>query len=390
MTTISEIPFYQKRSTGKQAPLLTKPEIGACFPDSWLTAKTRQALQEGKAEIVTTTGTNYDRMQLIRPPFFLLNQYMDIWKSHPELSKTWHQGCFRLSLTTYRATEHIAKVANPHPKSRMFGERTFYLNMTRDPGQWSRKDLERMLSELSEYAPYHLDCDAIYMAHLLQKIDDYQLWSEFTPPQSMIHAYEYCPKNVTAYLSTYLDCPVVNLYGSTELGFLFSHAWSGHRESYLDKIELELLSIGSKKPLYELIVTSYRNPYMPLVRYRCGDCVMTSDGGTNPLHISRVVGRRKECLQLGNGDLISHGDVDDCIHQVSKNIFLYQFDEAQSILSYTTFNHQVLCDDVQQQLCLKLESLLGVNVSVTYVDNISPVKSGKYAWVLKDGCSYDG
>ena len=77
MTVSTDIPFYKNRPLGNKSDYLTKSELAVNFPDAWVTPDTKKDLNEGKAEIVTTTGTSHDRMRLIRPPFFLLTQYFD-------------------------------------------------------------------------------------------------------------------------------------------------------------------------------------------------------------------------------------------------------------------------------------------------------------------------
>jgi phenylacetate-CoA ligase len=74
----NKIPIYKNLIQKKDIPIINKQEIAEGFPQQWLTPETKLALEQGKAECVQTTGTSYDRMRLIRPPFFLMKQYFNI------------------------------------------------------------------------------------------------------------------------------------------------------------------------------------------------------------------------------------------------------------------------------------------------------------------------
>lgn len=83
------IPIYKKTLVGGAVPILEKNTISENFPDGWMTPRVQQAIENGDAEYVTTTGTNHDRMQLIRPPYFLLKTYFNIWQTHADTKHSW-------------------------------------------------------------------------------------------------------------------------------------------------------------------------------------------------------------------------------------------------------------------------------------------------------------
>ncbi|MGH4030047.1 hypothetical protein ACQB60_14040 [Actinomycetota bacterium Odt1-20B] len=396
---IRDIPLYRGAVERGDFPILEKPEIARGFPDNWMTPALERALESGEAEFVLSTGTNHARMQLIRPPYFLLRSYYRLWSEHPDLGASWHDGARRVSLTTVLATEHVARVnarkPGATPGERWLDDRTLYLNRRLDPADWDRAEVERMLAEIREVSSAHptgaylLDCSAHHLAHLVGRVDAWGLWDAFPRPSGIIHAYEYAPLNVRAYLRAHFDCPVVDLFGSTELGYLFysdsksdSAADGGYRP-YLHDMSVELIPVEPGSGIHSLIVTSVRNPFMPLVRYRSGDCVRTRDGSADPERIVSFCGREKELLPTPGGP-VAQADLDARITAVSSRVFLHQLrltGEGRCLLAYTTFDDVPLAADQERQLAASVGALTGRACHAEQSAHIPIGRSGKYAWL---------
>ncbi|RXS83929.1 hypothetical protein EST92_12430 [Streptomyces sp. TM32] len=396
---IRDIPIYRESLAKGYFPVLDKPEIARGFPDNWMTPRLAAALESGDAEFVLSTGTHHARMQIIRPPYFLLHSYYQLWRTHPDIGDTWESGCRRVSLTTVLATEHVARVnaarrgAEPDPvpalDDRWLDERTCYLNLRLDPALWERAEVVRMLKEIQDARQahprgwYHLDCSGYHLAHLLRKVGEWGLWDDFPPPASIIHAYEYAPANVRRYLHQHFACPVIDLFGSTELGYLYFSDRRGTYWPHLDKMTVELHPVAPDSTLYELIVSSVRNPYMPLIRYRSGDCVRTLDGTPDPGKISQFSGRQKELLSTPGGP-VAQGDLDRCVAEVSPHVFVYQLQlsgDAEARLAYTTFQGTPLDPDRAAALAEAVSALTGRRCHTEHRGHLPIGKSGKYAWL---------
>ncbi|MFF8727106.1 hypothetical protein ACF073_11510 [Streptomyces sp. NPDC015171] len=390
---VRDIPIYRASVERGHFPVLEKPEIARGFPDNWMTPGLARALEAGEAEFVLSTGTNHARMQLIRPPYFLLRSYYRLWSEHPELGASWHDGARRASLTTVLATEHVARVnarkPGTTPGERWLDDRTLYLNRRLDPAGWERGEVERMLAEIREVAGAHpggaylLDCSGYHLAHLIRKVAAWDLWDGFPRPAGIVHAYEYTPLNVRAYLRDHFDCPVVDLFGSTELGYLFYSDAEGRYQPYLDDMSVELIPVTPGSGIHSLIVTSVRNPYMPLVRYRSGDCVRTRDGSADPEQIVSFCGREKELLPTPRGP-VAQADLDDRITDVCPRVFLHQLrltGEGECVLSYTTFDDAPLAPGGSSELAASVSALTGRSCRVEHRSGIPVGRSGKYAWL---------
>jgi phenylacetate-CoA ligase len=401
---VRDIPIYRPSIEAGSFPILEKPEIARGFPDSWMTPALAEALQAGEAELVLSTGTHHARMQIIRPPFFLLRSYYRLWSEHPDIAGTWREGCQRVSITTVLATEHVARLsarrrgveapAIPSLEERRLDPRTLYLNLRLDPSLWDRDDVGRMLDEMAAVEAahprrlYHLDCDSYHLAHLVRKALAWGAWQRFPRPASIIHAYEYTPRNVRRFLQQRFACPIVDLFGSTELGYLYYSDRHGRYWPYLDRMHLELLPVEEGSTIYSLIVSSVRNPYMPLIRYRSGDCAETVDGSPDPLRIRRFCGRERELLRLARGGLISQAHLDDWISAVAPSIFIYQLhpeEQQQARLLYTTFDDGPLDPATARALRQSILEGAGLDCALEHRAHIAIGKSGKYAWLVQDG-----
>lgn len=390
---VRDIPLYRASAERGDFPVLEKPDIARGFPDNWMTPELARALETGEAEFVLSTGTNHARMQIIRPPYFLLRSYYRLWSEHPDLGATWHAGARRISLTTVLATEHVARVnarkPGGTPGERWLDDRTLYLNRQLDPAGWERPEVERMLAEIREVSAAHpdgsylLDCSGYHLAHLVRKVTEWDLWDRFPQPAGIVHAYEYTPLNVRAYLRAHFDCPVVDLFGSTELGYLFYSDAEGRYQPYLHGMSVELIPVEPGSGIHSLIVTSIRNPYMPLVRYRSGDCVRTRDGSTDPKEIVSFCGREKELLPTPGGP-VSQADLDARIAAVSPRVFLHQLrltGENECRLWCTTFDGVPLTPGEQSELAASVGVLTGRSCHVEHRTHVPIGHSGKYAWL---------
>ncbi|QWF78897.1 hypothetical protein [Amycolatopsis sp. CA-230715] len=393
------VPLYRDALASGDFPILEKDVIASGFPDNWMTPELAAALESGAAEYVLSTGTNHARMQLIRPPYFLLKSYYRLWSEHPDIAHTWADGCPRVSLTTVLATEHVARVrakargeepaGRPSLADRRLDDRTVYLNQRLDPAEWTREDVSGMLDEIEETRSahpdgrYHLDCSSYHLAHLVRKTRHWDLADRLPRPDSIIHAYEYTPDNVSRFLREHFDCPIIDLFGSTELGYLYYSDKDRRYHPYLDQMKVELIPVEPGSTLFSLIVSSVRNPHMPLIRYRSGDCARTVDGSPDPGRIARFCGREKELIRVGS-TLLCHGDLDRWIGERAPSVFLYRLrmtGAGTGELEYTTFDGAPLERSTADSLTAALAENLELTVEPAHRDHIPIGKSGKYAWL---------
>lgn len=143
-------------------------------------------------------------------------------------------------------------------------------------------------------------------------------------PRTVLLSADYVPECVVATLQSRWRCRVFTHFGMTETGFgcaVQCDAGEGHHVRH-PEVLLEVVDPDSGQPLPpgapgELVVTTFAQEAMPLLRYRTGDraCLLETPcpcGGTLP-RLGRVTGRRENDLPLGDGQVLSIHRLDDAL-----------------------------------------------------------------------------
>ncbi|MFE0424401.1 hypothetical protein [Streptomyces sp. NPDC058953] len=409
---IRDIPFYRTAVSRGWFPVLAKSDISRDFPDGWMTPRLKAALESGEAEFAYGGGADHGRTRIVRPASFPLRSSYRLWSAHPDIAPTWHQGCRRVFLTSVPSTEPGVRAAGPAggrtgprgggarrraepprgPGTGRPDRRTVRFGLRLDPERWGRGDVEHMLAAIrsEQHAHprgwYHLECSGVRLAQLVRKTLAWGLWDRFPRPASVVMAYEYTPVNVRRYLERQLGCPVVELVGGTDLGCLYYSDSGGRYHPFLDRMSLELVPLAPGSALHGLVVTSVRNPYMPLIRYRSGVCVRTLGTGPDPARVVRFCGRESELLPTAAGP-VSQGDLDDRLAAVSPRVFLSQLRTTgprEVRLSYTTFDGEPLGPAKDDALAASVGELTGSRCAVTHRAGIPIGACGSYTWLVRE------
>ncbi|QDY75373.1 hypothetical protein [Streptomyces qinzhouensis] len=399
---IRDIPFYQDSVARGWFPVLGKTEVSRGFPDGWLTPRVAAALASGEAEFALSAGADPGRLRFVRPPSFPLKSAYRLWSTHPDLSATWREGCRRVSLTTLpaggplpRARAHTAardSYAPARGREREPDRRTVRLGLRVDPERWERDEVAGVIGELRSeqrrhpLGRYHLDGPGAQLAQLVRAARRQGLWDRFPRPASVVTAYGYTPVNVRRYLEREFACPVVDLFGGSEVGHLYSGDSGGHYRPFLDRMSVEFAPLAPGSGLHRLIVTSVRNPYMPLIRYRTGDCVRPVGPGADAVRGVRFCGRAAEVLPTPCGP-VSQGDLDDRLTAVSPRIFLSQLRTTgprDTRLLYTTFDGEPLDGAESTRLAEGVGELTEFRCEIAHRTGIPIGASGKYAWLVRE------
>lgn len=383
---LKQILVYKKLWQQDHKPILDKAAVIQDFPQNWMTDELKTDLNQGKVLLRTTSGTTSERMQVFLPKDWRQKELTHTFTQHPILKPCLDPAYTRIALTTAVCSQTVCFKEDPGPEQRLSGG-TLFLNLSHDPNTWRKADIERMLDEMKQYAPYFLDADPFYLAHFLKLINQFDLQERFVKPKVVTLGYELCTKNVRQYLDHYLNVPVVDIYSSTELGYVLMETEPGCMYLCSRETAIEFIPLDEKNGLYSLIVTATKNPYMPLIRYRTGDCIQT-DNPDDTQTLIRFCGREKDIIQTKSGALVPHIFLDDVIAAHCPEILFYQLQYLQNgayCLYYSTENEQVLNSTSQQVLQEQLSDLLEAECLVHYQQSIPPTHSGKFSWFNKEG-----
>lgn len=143
-------------------------------------------------------------------------------------------------------------------------------------------------------------------------------------PCTVLLSADYVPECVVETLQERWGCRVFTHFGMTETGFgcaVQCEAGEGHHVRHPELI-LEVVDPDSGRPLPvgelgELVVTTFAQEAMPLLRYRTGDRASLVEGacpcgGMLP-RLGRVEGRWENELPIGHGQTLSIHNLDDLL-----------------------------------------------------------------------------
>jgi len=368
------LPIY-KQQKGKY---ITKKDIVTNFPHNF------NIKDYGDYEYATTSGTTSDRMEIIRKPGWWTEEYERTYSNNKKLSEYLEKKLNKVIFTTAQCSNLICFIDKPPLEKRII-KNTLYVNNTFNPWTWTKEDIKKITEEINYFKPYYLDADPIYLGVYLFLKKKYNIKTKLHVPNIITLSYEFVPISVRKYIEDYFKTDILNLYGTTEFGYIFLEK-DGKMSLCKDLVNVDLLEINRDKQLYTLIIDSFKNKYMPLLDYRVGDMVIATKEQVLTFKekgiVEKMAGREKDLLE-GN---ISYSMLDEIINKNCQNVLFYQFyliSDNVYILKYITKNGEVINELEQSQIVRDIENLgLKIKLNFKLVEEIAPEMSGKFT-ILK-------
>lgn len=385
---LKKIDFEKSKS---KLPVLTKKEIAISFPTEWMTPLLEDALKQDLIEFVSTSGTTTDRMQILRKKNWWASEFKTAAKYNHLLKRLHLENNRRVVLTTPMCSNTHCFKTLPSYEDRIL-DNTLYLNSTVDPFDWKKSDIERIIQEIERFQPINVDADPIYLVIFLNFLKEYGLDFNFSSIEFITLCYEFCPRNCLDYIKDFFQCQVLDIYGATETGHLYSRIDNGLYTLFPYDLAISFKCINSKNNLYEIFITSFKNEYMPLINYQIGDVVKIYhhdvdkiDGKESEVRLSRMCGRTSAITYDSLSQVITLDDLDKIVAFFDKNIFLYQilFDENRVVFKYVTLNGQALSEKLKLSFENALNDLYKKKLSLIFehLPALSPSGSGKFQLV---------
>jgi len=370
------LPIY-KQQKGKY---ITKKDIVTNFPHNF------NIKDYGDYEYATTSGTTSDRMEIIRKPGWWTEEYERTYSNNKKLSEYLEKKLNKVIFTTAQCSNLICFIDKPPLEKRII-KNTLYVNNTFNPWTWTKEDIKKITEEINYFKPYYLDADPIYLGVYLFLKKKYNIKTKLHVPNIITLSYEFVPISVRKYIEDYFKTDILNLYGTTEFGYLFLENEKGKMQLCKDLIDVNLLEINKEKNLYTVIIDSYKNEYMPLINYRVGDMVIATKEQVNNFKINyeveKMAGREKDLI---NGNL-SCSMIDEIVSHISNILFyqIYLISENKCIFKYITKDNSPIVLEEQEMLNKEFIKIgLDIDFSYSRVEEISPEMSGKFS-IIKRG-----
>ncbi|MEZ5278697.1 MAG: CoF synthetase [Opitutaceae bacterium] len=334
-------PYYGRRfpihpdrlrwSCFQEIPLLTKQDIvedGHCafFQDC---GEVEQAVRTRALESETTSGTTAAPMTVIMERGWWDAQTRRAYEAHP-LLRSFATGTVRKAvLAPVNCSSNLCPYEDfPFPNRYVDG--TVYLNLSSDPFCFSEAEWDRIAIELVAVKPDLLEGEPVYLSLLARAMIHRKV--SLPSLKAVILTYGKASQVHGRRISRAFPVPQIDLYGSTEAGYLFiGDAFQDNSQAIDANAFIELEPFREDLPgVYTVIATTRGREAMPLLRYRTGDVVESLPHGY------RLLGRERDLVFANGGRLVTVSAIDAviptefecwhyCLTQVSEQRWNFEF-----------------------------------------------------------------
>ena len=366
------LPIYQK----KKDDFLVKKDIVDNFPKNFGINQYEQS----EVECATTSGTTSNRMEIIRKKGWWTEEYQRTYNNNKLLKEFWDNKLRKVIFTTAQCSNLICFM-DKLPMEKRIINNTLYVNSTFNPWTWTKEDIIQITKEINQFEPFYMDADPVYLAIYLFLYKKYDIQEPIYIPKIITLSYEYVNKNIRRYIEESYNTTVLNLYGTTEFGYAFIEDEQGKMKVCPDLLDVKLEPVNKEQNVYNLIIDSLKNEYMPLINYKVGDMVIATkeeyENFREKGQISRMAGREKDYEKIR----IPVTVIDD-IFSNFEDILIYQLQYISNdniVIKYETKDEQKLSESDENRLKQDIENLKIGNVQMKHIQAISPERSGKFA-----------
>ncbi len=319
-------------------PTVGKRDLRRGFPKSLVRrgADLKAELARGTVEIIATSGTTENRLQVLWEHAWWDPQEREAMRLNRRVAETMPAGAsgFKEAVLTTPvcggATCHVGDLSR--------AERTIdgmlFLNQVADPTHWGPAELDRMVAEWNELRPDGVETDPAYLAALCRHVT--RSGARLHAPAFVTLTYEQWTRAHKRAIQAALPSPLYSLYGATETGVLFMECTAARLHHNTRHSHIELLDAGNGRA--RVLVTSLGRTWMPLLRYDLGDIVRVAEGPctcgleAGGYLLERVEGRVNDSLTLGDR-LITPAELDDAIDAAAPTVEAWQL--ARETAGYT-------------------------------------------------------
>ncbi|RON06640.1 hypothetical protein BK659_20335 [Pseudomonas brassicacearum] len=390
----AEIKSYFHRDRNHCIPLLSKSHIISGFPNNFMTPALEHAIKVRAVEYANTSGSSNQVLQLVR--------YKNWWSGEFERSYSYCADMEGYSITKDRKallTTAVCSVTscyldNPVYEQRIQGS-ILNLNTHPDPTRWTTDDIQRIDTEIAQFRPGLLEVDPTYLMIFLAKRVVFGLGAPTYRPRYITSSYEFLTVGARRMLEAAYQLPVFSMFGATEFGVLFLQDSKGSYKRCGYETVLELHPFIPERNIYELIVTSWKNELMPLLRYRTGDLIEVS-AHTDPakiflpsddVEVLKLHGRLSDSFSIAQGEVKTVADLDDMVGRLGGFIQQYQLIITLDVVSFK-YVPGPLSSAGEEVVSIEreLRSWFGVEyrIETVAVSFIPPESSGKFRLVKSE------
>jgi len=311
----SRSPIYGRRfplheealrwSCYREIPALSKREIVETGHQSFFDdyREVERGIADRRFEFENTSGTTAAPMTIIMEDGWWAAQTRRAYRASAILRPFAERAHRKCVLAPVGCSSNLCPYED-HPFPHRYFDGTVYLNLSSDPFAFSEAEWDRILVELQATRPEILEGEPVYLSLLARAA----LRRRVRVPslRAVILTYGKASVQHGRGIAEAFPAPQVDLYGSTEAGYLFvGEAFRDDSRVIDENAFIELAPWRPGLPdVFQIYVTTRGREAMPLLRYKTGDVVRRMGAGF------RILGRDRDLHVRADGTLVSAADVD--------------------------------------------------------------------------------
>jgi phenylacetate-coenzyme A ligase PaaK-like adenylate-forming protein len=367
-------------------PLLHKENIRTHFPQGLVPGRRNvtEGLASGEIEYVETSGTTAEKVTNIWNQSWWNAAEAASWKLNSHTSHLDHTHR-EAQLASALSIGFLSKDDLP-VEARILNERFLFLNEKATALEWTDTHYRRMVSELNEFQPAILEANPSLLARLCWWAFDNNV--AIAQPQVILITYEFFSRLHLSAIRRIFRVPVISSYGSTECGYVFMQCEYGtfHQNTDFCRVDfLPLKETGSAPALGRIVVTTFGNPWMSLIRFDVGDIVRLKPEASCPcgrdegFMASSIEGRTDNITLTTTGRLVTTRQVDRTVSEVDgvRDYQLIQRAESSYLLRVSAKEETRTVADSCRQAVRQLYGS-GSGAAIEFCRDLAPAPSGKY------------
>jgi len=314
----SRSPIYGRRfplhgealqwSCYREIPALSKREIVENGHQSFFAdyREVERGLADRRFEYENTSGTTAAPMTIIMEDGWWAAQTRRAYRASPLLREFADRPHRRCVLAPVGCSSNLCPYED-HPFPHRYFDGTVYLNLSSDPFVFSEAEWDRIVVELQATQPDLLEGEPVYLSLLARAA--LRRGVRVPSIRAVILTYGKASLQHGRRIAEAFPAPQVDLYGSTEAGYLFvGEAFRDDSKVIDDNAFIELVPWRpGVAGVYQIYVTTRGREAMPLLRYHTGDIVRAMPEGF------RILGRERDLYFRPDGTLVSASDVDGAL-----------------------------------------------------------------------------
>jgi phenylacetate-CoA ligase len=357
----------------REMPLLTKKEIVERGPAAFFAdyAEIERGFVQKKFEYEHTSGTTGGPMTVVMEDGWWTAQTRRAYQAHPQLAHYVDRPYRKCVLAPVGCSSNLCPYED-HPFPHRYFDGTVYLNLSSDPFAFPEGEWDRIARELQAVKPEVLEGEPVYLSLLARALRKRR--AQVPSVRTVILTYGKASRQHGRRIEEAFPGAVqVDLYGSTEAGYLFVG------DAFMDNlqvvdgnafIELEPWRDGVAD-VFQIYVTTRGREAMPLLRYHTGDIVRRTPAGY------RILGRERDLFFRPDGGVVSAFEVDAAL---PADFHCWHWSLVQ--VSEQRWEFQYVADQLAPEgLAAALAAGLGEGARVGLFRRkfIQPAASGKFA-----------